>query len=699
MLLPFLLIAATHSLKSLDQRVTFETSAELASVALADLSKIGGAHLQVSPALKDEMLVLRLQEVPLGIALEKIADVCTARWIASSEGFVLTRPAELIREVERKDREVRLARIKKCLTGRLTDLIPYHANSLGNLHDLLNKPSVEGGDQMAAMESMETQMKQLPDPRFMARVLNSLGAELLADLPEDKRIVFSNDPTPMQAQLPPACMNLIDGFVKENNLWAKTIAEKTAAVIPDQDQTTDLPGSFHTGRMPRFWAHEIRQTPTKMLVVLRRFTDVISFEFRLVDSKGKYLSQNTNQSSCYLQTYEGAWQPPAKKTPHAAVIKYSPTAKLLADQSVADETEIKRDKPLPKEALEPLLHPEQVEPLDLFPSEPILRSAEIQNINVVACVDDNDFDMSITPPVEADAVLDQLLLSLDSAKLEHGWFTSKPRVPFHTLHLNRTALGKLVRSTRQEGRLTLEALADYSHFCPENFYGSLGRTYANVLIAEATTPEWDYVRLYGTLGAADRNALGTLTVRAMTPLQKSIVEDIVFGSETSPAQDDTGAEDDLPVESSILQEPTQLLPHGLDADIALSMKQVSKRVVFVTAKIAGDDRSDESEGDPETIAMRMYFTEMERSSSPEQSEKILGYRLGLHRTVSLTLSLPRNRADSSQLDDIAKQGGPLLTYSQLPADIIAEIARELAELKKGDGGGGEPPPIHPRTSI
>src|SRR5579862_3601445 len=115
MLAPAIFLAVTilPQTNALDQKVTFTCAATRATEAIARLSRLTGVTLSVQGLPADEMLVLRFEDEPLHMVMDKVAYAATGRWEADGSGFYLDRPGTLIRTIEHEQRAARVAAIRK----------------------------------------------------------------------------------------------------------------------------------------------------------------------------------------------------------------------------------------------------------------------------------------------------------------------------------------------------------------------------------------------------------------------------------------------------------------------------------------------------------------------------------------------------------------------------------------------------------
>lgn len=710
MLLPALFIALTRPSWGLAQKVAFETAAEPASVALAELSKTSGTQLYPSKALKDEMLVLRFQQVDLSIAMDKIAEACSAKWVKTNEGYELVRTPDMVRDMEKRAHAKRVALIKKALGSRQKELIPYNQSTVEALHEMITKPNQNSTDEEAASHLMAQQYQQLPASRFSLRLMAAMDADMLADLPLGSRVVFSTAPTAKQRPIGASVMQLVPEYTKEQNLWSKvaTLPEPEPPAEGEIRLYTSSPWGLPFGTAP------IKGAPAKCLVIIRPAEFSINIEFRLVDANGMFLArEGFPQTGGSLEL----WDPPkengqVKAEPKSPSIHLSVTAKQLANRAEEEWDQKQEEKPLPEELKQFLMHVGQTEPLTLFPSEPLLKSAAIQGVNVAACLDDTEFQSTITKTEPAEEVLREMETAIESSKLEDGWFVSQPPDPLHPQHADRRALGQLIRNAIRDHRVSLDSLADYSQSSVGDYYNTIASEITSDISVEDVymSSDWEFVRLYGTLSQQERNRMasgGTLAVGAMTPTQREIVEKIVYSREANPASSETdpfiregraeiqtlrvvnGSLDEVSLYGSVADEPTELLARGLDPSMSLTLRRTTAPILFATSKV-GDDQVSENEEDINSLALRVFEERRNTADPNAQSAPILGYRCGIRDSVVLSVSLPGKHEDAGELEDISKQRGPLLTMAQLPADIRAQIAKLVDEMIKNDGGGDLP---------
>ncbi|MFI5386420.1 MAG: hypothetical protein ACHQ50_09900 [Fimbriimonadales bacterium] len=724
MLLPTLSLALTIGPQTdaiADRAVTFETVAEPASQALKQFGNAAGVPMSTDGAVAPEMLILRFKDVPLRQAMDKIAEIATAKWMESPEGYKLVRPASMVAEILEKARKEREEVIERRLRARLADLPQFSPNWARVLLDQIQQTNSElertsvltYSDDQGSLNVDSGLMNRLefeqPWGRFETRLLAALGAHFLSSL-SPGRTVLSTSPTRMQQALPEGTLQLATEFVRQQNLWHKTEFPVEPA---EPDFGTLMVGSGMRIRQVGLNTSKVEGVPMQCLLVLepQPESDDVRAEVTIADSKGIEIASDS------ADLEPGSWGSfgpgfeldlgPQTQDDQEAKIRLSKAAQQIHDIEFREDSDKPLNRLLP-EAASYLLHPEQNEPLALFPSEPILRAAEAKSLNVAACVEDSSFDATLEDDLTPSSILATAMKQLGQVKKEAGWLTIKPTNPLSVFHESRGAAGQFARNVVRDGRATLENLALYS-LSVKDSSGGLGIWLAGTILRDVQglsdgINDFDSLRLYGALAPSDQASLvngGSLTVEAMSATQRSIVSQIVYGSRFQGGE----APDDLPEATTELlrrfdaSEPTSVLAQGLVPGISLTIGAEYTPVLYVTTRNGDGDVTENQERGVDGIAQDLLDareppkkdTDEKDSGPPPQ---VLGYRWGVHRAFTLKLALPLWHEDSGGLQDTEMHAGPLLSFDQLPDSIKTAISDKIEEIRKGqdDNGGGDPPP-------
>lgn len=692
---------------ALEQKVTFQCPATTAAAAIEQLSKLSGTPLYAQAPISSEMLVLRFKDVPLRIAMEKMATAASGEWTKTESGYTLTRPGTLVRAIEHKQRTDRISALKDVLAKRLKDFQAYDANTVAALFDAVrSNAKVKPTPGSPQPESRSVAFaRQRPPERLTTRLLAGMDAETLADLPSGQRTVFSTRPTAMQRPLSNQAYQAIQDYAREQQIWDGASTSQS------------LPGGRYRsfGQAAASPPQTIAAKADRLLMVCIADWDygTIQVQIKIADRTGQVLSDT--RSAIFLSSFAPTGDTPAGATASPGkggkAIAVSAIAKELHDLLRVDENgaHASATKPISSDLKSYLLNPGQHDPLELFPSEPILGAAEALNLNVAACVQDSDFRESVSSDLTTDDALS------GDGKVKDGWFTLSPDNPLKTRHEDRRALAALLNSAARQGRLTLDARAAYAQLV-DSFDGSLAESLIDVIVPGLSetfqSEDWLFLRLYGTLSATQRDVLlkgGRIPLNDLFSKQQVVVGQIVYGREVESGEIDaaTTAEPDgawTPT-SSLASEPTELLPNGLDNRVSIGMSSADETALFSSTKI-NDQVLPMELTDTDSIAMSMMGPILKDIMPEGFDEVLVGFRTGRKQTYSLMVNLPNRAADSDELVDAQMQPGPVLTFEKLPADTKKVVQDRIDEMTKifkemqskgfpgqGQGQGtGVPPP-------
>jgi hypothetical protein len=712
---PLLLLAFTFRQGGLDKPVTFTCAATPASVAIHQISEQSATQLTVAAPIADEMLVLRFKDVPLRVAMDKIASAATGEWTRTEAGYQLTRPSSLIRQIEHEQRAKRIALVRKAMAERVKSFGQFNATLVRAYFDALSK--LDGGSQdRADGRGDDVQGKNRlpevtePNERFATRILSDLSSEELADLSGSERTVFSTSPTPMQRALGASALGHVLEFIQEEKIWEKELPDGMGGGAAT---TTGGGGAGEQmdERMFMGWA-AINKPVQRVLMIVQPDWDyaALSIQFKICDSAGNVMAGSS--TSLDLRGDESEPQIPDKKKADDQSPQTKPAPLILSPSAQELNAFLSlRNRPglvstrlkFSPELLDLLTHPETHDPLALYPSEPILKVAEAKELNVAMCIDDDYFALAEFPIGSADQLLDTISTW---SKPEKGWLVGRPINLLHPRHESRKALGVFLRSCQKAGRIDLESLGGYAQGVPE-FESSLGDSMSRVLFPLQRTGggDWIYVRLFGSLNASQRDVLahgGKLPLSTMTSNQIATVSKIVYRSEVQVLGANPGpgaqVQDSVPVSATmfLLSEPTQLLPAGIDLGISLSMIQNSDRVIFATASVGSQPISTRILTEQRVASSLLA---VEHRGGGTGNSITYGYAMGDRQTFQLTLNLPRRCSDSGTLSDSVMDPGGSGSVDKLPADVLQRINDRLVTMRKaqpvGNAGGSDkrvPPP-------
>ncbi|HVT10650.1 MAG TPA: hypothetical protein VHE55_00155 [Fimbriimonadaceae bacterium] len=683
---------------ALDQKVTFQCPATVASAAMARLSQVTGTPLSAQLPTSGEMLVLRFKDVPLRVAMDKIAEAAHGRWTKTETGYTLTRPGDVVRAIEHQQRTTRIDLLRKALSRRMQNFDRYDSETISKLFDALQatRKKSEPEDRRARLATAANFYAHKPGERLVTRMLASVGIDQLADLPDGQRVVFSTRPTPMQHGLPSAAFDAIAAFGREQAIWFSAPMEPAAGSHIDR---------YVDPEVQNYRGPDLTKTSNVLMVCTPDWADgTLQINLKIADRTGAIIS--TARSGIFLNEADEGPDPNRQKIADKA-FTLSPLAAEMKARFAIDVD----GTPTPKKPLSPalkalLLDPEHHDPLELFPSEPLLAAGEAANLNIAACIDDSSFRVSLL----SDATTQQ---ALADGTIKDGWYVASPDNPLKPVHESRAGLASFVRAVTKEYACTLDMRAAYAQHV-DSFQDSFGQIMTGVLEPDlpiSGDEDWLFVRLYGMLSPTQRDIFakgGHIALNDLFSAQQSVVGQIVFSREI----EDIGEGDSKPSDSdeapktSLANEPTEVLPNGLDNRVSVTMSTAQESALFASFKSEEGEISPMAVTDIMTVALSMMMSEFSDVLPGMGMQTVDGFRLGQEETHTLKILVPRQGSDSEELTDAHLLPGPVLGFDKLPADLRQQILSQVDTMRKamkevrergfqGRGGGqgsGVPPP-------
>lgn len=227
-LLLFALAALPAQGKALAEKVDFSCPPTRLEYLLPELSPKVGARLSTNAKTRNEVVVLRVRGVPASELMRRIAETTGAQWEKADEGYRLVRTPEGEREEARKEiaevaasLQPKLAALAKALPPPMTQARAYDLTSQALA--LVRQPPARAETSLEIEEQgertgnrWEAILRQTPAFRLLARLLEKVPAERIADVPAGDSVTFSTSPTWRQRALPPEAADLLDEFRVEH---------------------------------------------------------------------------------------------------------------------------------------------------------------------------------------------------------------------------------------------------------------------------------------------------------------------------------------------------------------------------------------------------------------------------------------------------------------------------------------------------
>ncbi len=663
-----------------DAHVTFTMRAVPLEKAVAEIARQSGANLTVDPPIAKELVILRLKDAPLADVKKRLAQTVDAEWTTQGPKEVLTRTPEIVKRRKQEAFAERVARWQKTIDAlgfdeewerRYSDTIKGFAVS--------TQQAETQAERNASSRRQVAFRSQTPQGRLLARALRLIGAERLAEVGVDQRVVFSTLPTRMQVPIVDPNNRLYDAYLVEGRSWQQAMRQWV-----DDDQ-------HRIGYYSPFLGEEPPPGGFVHVVISATYGDSFA-EPRL------YAPDGINAPPMLFARSMLSGEEPKP-------IAGFDTPIVDSEETVATKRLLRPklgDPPgsVPRLGLEILLHPESHELMAGGPSDVAIEAAEYKDLNMVATLPDAAHVYTLKDLVGRPVTLGTALtrfqeLAEVNVDEKAGWLTirRRPGELADSYVIPRKAIATLVKTARRSGAVTLDALAAYasSGVCLDAM--SYGLTLANRAVGGTRDyihpASWKALRLYASLStqqrAAAANGGATIPIAAMTNAQRVTVAEIVYGEDQSfsrngPTEPILGQ--GFPIASSIQSEPTSVLPNGLPPDGAVTFKVGSVPRLY---GIGDGPYASPQEIDPRSVALNAFFRERGKGTSDTERYAPKRFAMGSVDNLTVILDLPPAGflavgASLNRISLDAKWTG----MEGLPKAIRDSIAEELDELRKNN---------------
>ena len=681
----------------LDKHVSYRAVAASAKAAIAGLAQAAGLPLAAGGTIQSEILVLRLEDVPIRDAMVRLGHATAATWVVENGTYYLSRTDADVAKRQAVDTARLIAALKKGLAKQAkvaTTQKPFDAASakalIGKVHAAQNPKPTSGVDGTPAGFSgpdMSELQQQTPAGRLASRVFSQLDPTVLAQVPDRRRTVFSTNPTRMEIPLHLNLGDAIDVFVAEQSLCADELA-----TFPEQDRfRLELFQNRLLGGV------ESKLPPAKLNVIVSRLDSFMSgfgLEVQLFDRAGAQLA------SSKLDVPTDPDMPPDRELmadPKEQKLTISPDD-MTVMQVIGATLGGQRAKVsvLPESIRERMIHPDRNELLATFPSSLLLGAADTLHLNFVADLPDAYVVLGSTPgftglPTATSIIklAKALPPSIGPVLVDDKWFeiAGGQAVP-SALMAHRSSRGALAQlfDSSIDRVLTIEGLARYAYVgdgVPDDFMFLL----LDPLLFPGSeingSDQWRTYKLIGSLMHQQAEVPlkpGRIGLSSLDPGSIAILENIIFFQEPTAfvTKQSRGGTD-----SSGSEEPCDLLPDGLPRDGYIDVTITETETVFSTGR-----RQEAVE--PRTLA---FYQDMQEhperyqggSAGPESYTIGSKFRLGTVRKLQLHVQLSAGLSKDLSVKEQHLGSGNPVTFDELPKSFRDSYQQAKDSLKPSGG--------------
>ncbi len=680
--------------QDLGRKVSFECQATPAKEVVQRLSSLCGVPLLTAPQTENEVLALRIRDLPLEEVMGRIASAVDGTWRQESDGYRLIRPpgmlhAEQDREFANRVDQYRKeqAIIREELQNR-PEFSPTAAEALAKEARDAIKSFNPNSVSNVFWQRTQTLAKRAPIGRVMSEIAPLLDPKELASLEPLIKVVYSSSPTPMQRALPDKVWPLIKRFVAEQNVWVDA-AQRYRLANPSIGYTV-----WSTGGLADYIDGPMG-APAKVLLTEFKSSagTYVQLELILADSHGKVIARASDGIG--MNRPDSTASKPAKAIPGEQQIQMPDRAKSLYK---ALRTRTHANEQIPPDLREVLLHPELTDPLALLASDPLLQVAHIRDLNLVAVLTDGRAGQPYLDPdrpVSVDAYLGQLRLLEQTVKVQDGWLVCVPKRPAQerACQADRKVLGEFLRDLGKNGTLTIEERASFALRLPDQAVNALPEMLASMIAPQGVNYfNPNILRFYGSLQPEQRRQLPRgLPLGSLTPYQSNFVYRMLAGQSASlqfqPPPGAMNSDAYNAFYNGILREPTEALPNGIPANGILRVIDQTTEAAFSTPKSSSQfARFDEQSFTADDLAWQMFmhsrtdlFPGMDGNDfQPNLDELAMGRR----RNMTFTFQFTPMISMLESLEETTKSPGRGTAFPNLPKAFVNQVQERIDSISK-----------------
>jgi hypothetical protein len=685
-------------LQDVDAKLTL-TRVAPAPALIAEVAKLSGRHLEVSPVMGTEVLMVSVNNTSSVELLGKIALAATATWQPIEGGYRLV-PDNAARGIEgSRERAQRLLAINEGLRKKQEAAKKAAAAGDKEAQAAAMAGAFMGGDKVDGFIPM-------------------LDLAAIAGMEAGDRIVFATNANGAQRPLRGNPMPIVTKWVEDHNKTAKMMAGS-------MDEMPEEAKAFMTGPIgERFkkMSKPVNAVPAKVIVAVTKggnpFFGAMGLgmrvEARAYAADGNLLLEEsgTLDSDMMAAILEFAVKKPGAATNGKTTpIEYSEDAKALMKASTMESPmsggNLNGLKFSPS-LHEKLFNPDKFDPLALVPGEGLAAYAKARSKPLVACIPDSAYPGLITNA--APKTIEEVEEGFKNGSMrlvpDTTFLVVKPAEPAtaRRTRVDRAALAALLAAVANHETPTLDELSAYAvktvapadnavsmSFLTKFAPGTMGSMSGMV--------SWDALRLYGSLTTAQRQTLvsgGQVPFSFIPQVGQNALRAMLYGSSSQLTVDRPGVSNEPDIFSTAMKmmmggggidardEPTEVAPRGLPNNGYLQATVTTDTII---RPVSTEGEVYYSLGTDELAMFHMITSGPLAAQVGDQMKLPESGRLGTRTLWNIRGYVAQGAYVSSALtDDKTPKDGQSVSLTNLPADLQAKVNAKSEKLKKSPLG-------------
>lgn len=667
--------------------ITYTTVAVPLRQAVAEMARQTGTKLFVDDKLADEPIILRLQGVPAGEAMSKIAEVVGAEWLTQGKETTLVRTAKIEEQLKQRAFEDRASQIAKGIKElQPSASMPYA--KVAEAYTGMVKLQAQTGDYGYA--NFQKLSPQFPETRALAAILTSIDPKALAAIPMGGSAVFSNQPNSAQGTIAFDVSAIGERLQAEQNTLAELLEK---GLRPEERLPLNIVAANPYKRMAT--------TPTRFVIRFNSLDYLIgglNVKMLVFDKDNKPLTMaglTINVNDFGKPDLMAAWNTANEQAKGEESIPLSPESRAQIDHLKHIYTAGGDAQPFPPSLREFMLNPEEHDPLSGPVSEAFIHLAERRSANAIVYLGDVELGAVILAAIGRELKESTFLKALEmerqgSLAMEGGWVTYAPvdRIAAWTSRTDRHAFGECVREADQKGYVSLEkaaALAETERGEGSNFLLSFcsmfyGRFYDPYYQRDKLTLRF-YESLDPNQKAALLDGLKASMLRKDQWIRLQRIAEVADGGITISYPPGAYDEGDLNNHtlSAALREPSESMPGGVPQSATVTMKATDGPTYFAGMRAKSGA---EYVNNTDLSGIAYWMAEAELSEENEPYSEVVWLAPGHSRKLAFHFKFTDRIGMTRELEEASRDGAEQWPIDKLPAKIKAELEEHLVERRR-----------------
>ncbi|HVT14341.1 MAG TPA: hypothetical protein VHE55_18905 [Fimbriimonadaceae bacterium] len=446
--------------------VTADIGPAVAGQVLHQLSLLTGERLECSPELRKEVLMVRVNDVPLDELKRRLAKVAWAEWARKEDVWMLERPGALAR----KQNEALLDRRAKLLGKLVAEQSKrVEAWSSAYLNGLLVNLSVLAEKAHNATRETESQLRgnliaggiETPAGRALCRLLGEMDPRELAAIRADSMATYSDTPTRMERSLPRGAREILGRFLSEERDFASELERRNDLAPP-----TDFLD-------PRFNISASFPPASRFVLTIRRYgSSHLEATLSAIDANGWIVA--SARKSMILSgdgetgPFAQAPSKPIELSERAA--DYRLIFTVVSGNYAGDLGDRDRAYRLAENWLPLFGDAEKTDPMSFLVGDGLEKVSQALNVNLVADLPDNLLSYVVFADEHKKLTTARFLEEMSTWGMNttgaygDGWLDVMPEDPdlASADRIDRAALSRLAKNIATKKTAYLDDLADYA---------------------------------------------------------------------------------------------------------------------------------------------------------------------------------------------------------------------------------------------